>query len=568
MRPSRLLTLLLAAGMAVAACGTASTSGGGGSATNPGTVGGKMVIDNENGSTWTCQFNPFNGADTFLSFGFVYEELYYVDTLKTNADGSNVSTPWLATAYQWSNSDQTLTFTIRSGVTWNDGQPFSAQDVAYTFNLESQYSAMDALGLWKADGGPLTAVTAQGDQVTFTFDAPAQTYFYYVADQTPIVSQHIFSAVPTSQLTNNSYADSKPVGTGPYTVSSCSPNNIQYSRNPHYWQSTASHPVPQVQTLEYPAYLSNSSANLVLRQGGAQWGAQYIPNIQSYYISPDPSHRHYWFPPAENVGIYINTTAPLLDIVAVRQAISDAIDRSQVSQRGEDGYEPPANQTGIVTPTFDAWYDKSIDNTTYSVSKADQLLESAGFTKGSDGIYQNAQGQPLSFTLQTVTGYTDWDSSLQVIQQELQQAGIQVKVVDEDNSSVLQPNLQKGNFTLAYYEQPSGGPSPYYELRDALFSGNIGSTNYSQWKDSQTDQLFDSFATASSTSDQVSIMHQIEQIMVNDVPFIPVTEGVTWYQYDTTSFGGWPTSQDPYALPAVWAYPDEGVVLTHLFPLS
>jgi len=563
------MAVLLAVGAAVAACGSTSTaSSGNGSAVNTEKVGGKLVIDNENGSSWTCQFNPFNGADTFLSFGFVYEELYYVDTLKTNSDGTNVSTPWLATGYQWSNGDQTLTFTIRSGVTWNDGQPLTAQDVAYTFTLMSQYSAIDTLGLWSKDGGPLTSVAVQGtDQVVFTFNAPARTYFYYVADQTPIVPQHVFSAVPAAQLSNDSYADSNPVGTGPYTVAACSANNIKYLRNAHYWQSTASHPVPQITELDYPAFLSNSNANLVLRQGGAQWGAQYIPDIQAYYIDAG-KNRHYWFPPAENVGIYINTTKPLLSEVPVRQAIADAIDRSAVSQRGEDGYEPPANQTGIVTPTFDTWYDKSVDTTTYSASKADQILQSAGFTKGSDGIYQDAQGNPLSFTLQTVTGYTDWDSSLQVIQQELQAAGIQVKVVDEDNSSVLTPNLQNGNYTLAYYEQPSGGPTPYYELRDALFSGNIGSTNYSRWNSSATDQLFDQFATASTTSDQMGIMDQIETTMANDVPFIPVTEGVTWYQYDTTSFGGWPTQQDPYALPAVWAYPDEGVVLTHLYPVG
>ncbi|MGA8016522.1 MAG: ABC transporter substrate-binding protein [Candidatus Dormiibacterota bacterium] len=565
MRFSRRLTLVVAgAALVAAACGSAST--GGSQAANSGKVGGKLVIDNESGGTWTCQFNPLNGAVAFTSIGFVYEPLYFVDTLKTNPDGSNVATPWLATGYTWSNGDQTLTFTIRSGVTWSDGQPFTAEDVAYTFDLLNQYTALDTLGLWANVSGPLTAVTAQGDQVTFTFNSPAQTYFYYLADQQPIVPKHIFDTVPASQLSADSYADSNPVGTGPYVVSACSANNIKYLRNPHYWQSKPGHPVPQVQELDYPSFLSNSSANLVLRQGGAQWGAQYVPNIQSYYIDAG-KNRHYWFPPSENVGIYINTTAPLLDELPVREAIADAIDRSEVSQRGEDGYEPAANQTGIVTPTFDAWYDKSEDNTTYSPSKAEQILQSAGFTKV-NGVYQDAQGNQLSFTIQTISGYTDWDSSLQVIQQELNAVGIQVKVQDEDFSSVYLPNLQGGKYTLAYSEQPAGGPTPYYELRDALFSGNIGSTNYSQWKSSSTDALFNAYATASSVAQQVQIIHEISQVMVQSIPFVPVTEGVTWYQYDTTDFGGWPSPQDPYALPAVWATPDNGVVLTHLYPTT
>ena len=57
-------------------------------------------------------------------------------------------------------------------------------------------------------------------------------------------------------------------------------------------------------------------------------------------------------------------------------------------------------------------------------------------------------------------------------------------------------------------------------------------------------------------------------VMAQDLPVIPVTEGVDWYQYDTTGFGGWPTPSNPYAQPPVWATPDNGVVLTRLYPVS
>ena len=152
-----------------------------------------------------------------------------------------------------------------------------------------------------------------------------------------------------------------------------------------------------------------------------------------------------------------------------------------------------------------------------------------------------------------------------MITQELQAAGIAVTVQDED-TTVYTPDLQKGNFQLAYGEE-TGGPLPYYELRQMLLSSNIGSTNYSQYKSAAVDTLFNNYASASA-ADQVGIIHQIEQVMVNEVPVIPVVEGVDWYQYDTTDFGGWPTPDDPYAQPPVWATPDNGVVLTHLFPTN
>ncbi len=564
MKRSRAFSFMIAAGLLATACGSPS---GGASAVqqNSGKIGGKLVIDNESGGTWSCQFNPFNSGVSGTSIGFTYEPLYFVDALATNPDGSNKVTPWLATAYTWDSAYTTLTFTIRNGVQWTDGTPFSAQDVVYTFNAMKVDSKLDVNALWQSDGGPVTNVAAQGtNQVVVTFSGPAQTYFFYVADQTPIIPQHIWQTLDQANLDAN--ADSQPVGTGPYVVSSCSANNIKYTRNGKYWQSQPGHPVPQIQEVDYPAFLSNTPANLLLHQGGAQWGAQYIPNIQQYYVAADSAHRHYWFPPVANVGLFLNTADPVLSQLPVRQAIALAIDRHNVAQRGEDGYQNAANQTGIILPTYQAWYDKSIDNTSFSPAKAAQTLQAAGYTKGSDGIFQSSSGQRLSFTIQTISGYTDWDSSLQVIQQELQAAGIDVKVVDEDNGSVYVPNLQAGKFTLAYGEE-TGGPAPYYELRQMLFSGNIGSTNYSRYNSPSTDALFNQYASAS-PSQQVQIIHQISSVMASQIPFVPVTEGVDWYQYDTSNIGGWPTPSDPYAQPPVWALPDNGVVLTHLYPLG
>ncbi len=260
----------------------------------------------------------------------------------------------------------------------------------------------------------------------------------------------------------------------------------------------------------------------------------------------------------------MNMENPLLKNKAVRQAMAFAINRQDVSTRGESGYQPPANQTGIVLPTYQSWYDSSIDTVKFDVAKAQSTLDAAGFTKGSDGIYKDASGKRLSFTIKSVNGYTDWDSSIQVIQQQLKAAGIEIsKIIDED-LGVYTTDLQQGKYELAYADE-TGGPLPYYEMRQWLLSSNIGQTNYSRFKSAEVDKLFADYTTASG-ADQQTIIKKLSQVMVDEVPLIPVTEGVAWYQYDTTEFGGWPTKDDPYALPAVWAVPDNGVVLTHLYP--
>ena len=533
------------------------------SAAAAGKASGKLVIDNESGATWTCQFNPFNPAVSLTSFGFVYEPLEYVDILAKSS--SSQTTPWLATSSKWSNGYKTLAFTMRSGVKWSDGTPLTAADVAYTFNAMKSDKAIDLNALWTADGGPLTAVTAKGSTVTFQFKAASQPYFYYVADQTPIVPMHIWSKMTQSKL--HSYTDTAPVGSGPYKVSNCSGQNIKYLANSSYWQSKAGHVVPAVEEVDYPSFLSNTSANLELSNGQAQWGGQYVPNIQSFYVNKDKAANHYWFPPVLNVSLVPNLTNPLLKQVAVRKAISLAVDRTKVSKLGESGYQQPANQTGVILPTYSAWLDKSLPGVSYNPSQAEKVLEGAGFKKGSNGIFAKG-GQALKFTIQTISGYSDWDASLQIITQELKQVGIAV-TVDDENSGPYTTNLQGGKFQLAYAGSggpaPSPGPSPYYELRGLLYSGNIGSTNYSRFDSKAADALFNQYP-ADSSAQQHQVVDKIENVMNTEYPVIPVTEGVDWFQYNSVSFSGWPTAADPYAQPSPYQSPDMGVVLTHLQP--
>ena len=81
-----------------------------------------LTISNENGALWTCDFSPFNGSDTLLSVGFVYETLAYVNPLQNGK-----TTPMLATSWKWGAGNKSLTFTIRQGVKFSNGTPMSGR---------------------------------------------------------------------------------------------------------------------------------------------------------------------------------------------------------------------------------------------------------------------------------------------------------------------------------------------------------------------------------------------------------------------------------------------------------
>jgi len=549
-----LICLLALTALVVGAC-----SGPSGTASKRAT-GGTLTIDNESGALWACGFNPFIASANGLAFGTIYEPLVYSNLL------NDTKTPWLASAYQWSSDSKTLTFTIRSGVKWSDGVPFTAADVVYTFALIRGNQALDLESVWQV----LASVTQDGtDKVVMTFTKPAASAFYQVAGQVPIVPQHIWSAVndPGSEQNLN------PVGTGPFTLGMCTPQNITYSRNPNYWQKG----LPYLQTVNYPAFTDNDVANSYLAAGQAQWGGQFIPNIDTVYVAKDPSHNHYWFPPIDNVNLWINVKVPPLDNKVVRQALAYGIDRSKVSKLGEYGYEPPGNQTGVLTPTFQSWVDKAEASKygyKFDPARAASLLQSAGFTKDSAGIFEDSKGKKLSFNIINIGGYTDWVTSLQVITDELRQAGIEVKVQNLP-SSVYFDDLFTGTFQLAYGSVATlPGPTPYYELRNTLDSstsaliGAPASGDYGRYANPAADSLFDQYETTTDSKLQHSLVAQLEGIMLEDVPVIPVTEGVAWYEWTTKGFAGWPSPDDQYAAPAPWNLPDWESVLLHVYKTS
>ncbi len=548
---------LLAA--ALAACSSSGSSGSPGSAS--GSAGGKgpsgtLTIVNASGTQWNCSFNPFNPGvlGEGVTMGQIYEPLAFVDTLE-NAK----ATPWLATSWAWSNGNKTLTFTIRQGVKFSDGVPMTAADVAYTFNLIKQVPALDVNSVWSV----LSSVTQAGDNVTMTFKNAAVPYFYYIADQIPIVPQHVWSKVSNPAT----YADSNPIGTGAYTVKPCTPQNITYVANPGYWQPGE----PKIAKVLYPAFTSNDPANTMLATGQGQWGSQFIPNIQAFYTSKS-ANNHYWFPPYASVSLIPNLTAPGLNDVAVRQAMAYAIDRNKVGDIGEYGEEPGANQSDIALPTFSAWLDSAAAakyNYGYDPAKAKQVLQQAGYTLGSNGIFAKG-GKQLSFSVINIGGFSDWVASMSVIQQELKAVGIQITPDNLAQNDFLS-RLYSGNYQLAYYAQ-TGGPTPYYEFRQWLYSANsapIGknaASNWERYSNPATDQLLNQYAATTDTAAQHQIVDQLQQVVLSDVPYIPITGDVAWFQYNTASFTGWPTPSNPYAIPAAYAYPDMGQVLLHLSP--
>ena len=177
-------------------------------------------------------------------------------------------------------------------------------------------------------------------------------------------------------------------------------------------------------------------------------------------------------------------------------------------------------------------------------------------------------GQKLSFSIINNGGFSDWVAAVNVLQGNLKAVGIQLTPKNLA-APAYEAALYNGNYELGYGAKPAGlrrttscasGCSP--ATRAPI--GQPAGSNWERYSSQSTDALIDSYATTTSTATQHCIVNQLQKVMLKEVPVIPITESVDWYQYDTGTFTGWVTQGNPYAQPAAYDYPDWGQMMLHL----
>lgn len=545
-----IFSLLVIFTLMLSACGSSSTSN---------SSGGKHILRIAAQSYDFAQagFNPYNGHPNAGVLGLVYETLYFVNV----NDGS--FTPMLATNYAWNSDDTQVTFTIRQGVKWNDGKPFTANDVAFTFNLMKQYPAADGLGVWNF----LSSVTAPNDTtVVMTFQKAYPPVLVNIAGHVYIIPQHIFQNAgdPTQYLTDH------PVGTGPFVLTSYTTSLAVYDKNPSYWNASA----VKIDEVRYPEYKDNATLELALPKGEVDWAGYFSPTLQSDFIAKDPSHNKIFMDAINLYSICVNQKDPILGGNAgapIRLALSYALDRNAIAAQATAGLEPPGSITGLVLPTAQSWLAPQFANlpTGPDIAKAEQLLTSAGYTKGPDGIFQK-NGQRLSFTLRSVDTYSDWNAAAKLIASQAQAVGIEIKntTVGENDYYTLRTD-GKYDYQMMFCGMV-GGPTPYYLYNQYLNSNQIGQGkfNFVAWDDPTTDHYLNMYASTTDPNIQKQAIEGIEQVFVQNQPFIPLWTGADYDEYSTLHYTGWPDQSNPYSSGSPNTAPDYEQVILHLQPVS
>jgi len=532
----RLLAVATAGLIAVglAACSSSSSSSTPSSSSTATTTGKTLVMESSPETSITQAFNPF--VTTQAAYGMGVDGLIYEPLIQFNMVSPPQYYPWLATSYAWSNGGKAITFTIRQGVKWNNGTAFTPADVAFTFNMLKNNTAVNFNGL------KISTVSTSGNTVTLTFPTAQYTNLQAIAG-TAMVPQADWGSAGNPAT----YQDPSPVGTGPYMLGTFTPQGITLKKNPYYWQAAD----VQVPAVYFPVYTSNTGALTALFAGQIDWTGNFIPGLQKNFVSTDPAHHSYWEAPGGTNSLMPNLNTWPTNQLAVRQAISLAINRTLLAQEGEAGLEQPVlNSTGMPLPTFQAWVGPVANMTnsaTANPAAAEQVLTKAGFTKGSNGYFEKG-GKTVSLTIVDPAAYTDYAEVDSLVAQELRAAGIdatfQGLAVTAWNTDVAD-----GQFQLTSHWS-NGGLTPYnmYDgwLDSSLASGNAATGDYERLNNPTINAQLATLAAAGTTAAQTQALVPIEQYVASNLPIIPTTTSSQWYEYNSQNYTGWPTQQNPY----------------------
>ncbi len=553
---SSMIVVSVVTALALSGCsGTdANDDGSAGPAAEPGAA---LTIAKPDGAIATESNNPWVGDSSGLKLGYINEILEPLAIVNT-INPSDPVIPWLASDIQWSDDYKSVTVTARDGVKWNDGEDFTADDIAFTYQMFIDHPELDTAAL------ALTSVTEDGDQVTLNFENP----MYVKTDKVLhrfIVPQHIWENVSDPATETNM----DPVGTGPYVLSQFTSQSVELTARDDYWGGDLAVP-----TLYFVSYNDNTALTTALANGDADWAQAFIPNVQSAFIDKDADHNVYW--PAAGLGVdtmFVNTTTKPFNDVAFRKAVNMVLDRKQHQAIAREGGVPELTSiTGLPTPVGDSFILDEFQgkNYTIDVDGARKVLEDAGYTWNGDQLV-DPDGEDVTFALQVPQGWSDYVTGISLIADEVAPLGVtpQVNTPDADTWWADKSN---GNFQAILHWTDSG-LTPwdlYSDIMDGRWLMPVGEAanfNFGRYDNPEATAALAAYANATSDSDRADALATIEKIFVEDVPAMPIGTRPSIAEYNTRNYVGWPGPDDPYVNPDP-TQPTAVYILTQLKPAS
>jgi peptide/nickel transport system substrate-binding protein len=477
---------------------------------------------------------------------------------------------WLAESYKYTPDFKELTIKTRSGIKWSDGNPFSAEDVAYT--LDSLRQAGPKLK-WGVDVAQFVeeAKATDPNTVVVKFKVPAPRFFEFMTYKYDIglyiVPKHIFQGQDWGAFKHYDIAKGLPVTTGPWKLVYSSQEQKVIDRRDEWWADKAGlAKMPRVERVVMSPWAGEqqSAQAIITNQVDVTYGLQpatfatvFAQNakITTWTGQKAPFGNVDWWP----ISLWLNHEKPPYGDKDVRWAMSYFIDRKAVVDVGWSGasstWPLPMPSYPKLKPYVEA--SKALlekyDTLEFNPKKGEELLTKKGWKKDSKNMWLDDKGQPVKME---IMGSGAAGSALgPVVTELLRRQGI-------DAAFSLPPDFSArfnaGDYTGAISGHGGGVRDPYATLRlyqsATLAVPGSHQVNFSRWKNPAYDKIVDEIAWTdmADTEKLKSLFVKAMEIWLPELPDVQLSEFHHRVPMNGTYWKNWPTQENPYVNPAFW----------------
>ncbi|MBB2976614.1 peptide/nickel transport system substrate-binding protein [Microbacterium endophyticum] len=545
-----IVRICLAASVATALIATSACSAGGeatGGERNETLIYGKS----DGGTTYVRNYNVLGPAtEKAPNSELIYEPLARIDY----SDGA-VVVPWLAESMEFDETGEHLTIVIRDDVTFSDGEALTADDVAYSLSLPIDNPDLNLAGITYSSVEIIDDATVQVD-----FDAPSFAALnQFTSASLPMVPEHIWKDQDLTTWTNPD-----PVGTGPFTLDAFAPQQVTLKARDDYWGGQM--------PMKYYKILATSgeAVKAQLLRGDIDWAPAGWPDAEEEFVAKDPENNIYQlYATGGAYSMMYNTAQAPFDDVNLRRAFALSIPRSDITATlNRPGTE--AGPTGLVDQIYGDWIAPEYRDVVQEVdaSSAQAALAASGYEVVDGALVKDGQSYTPKLSFNQDFG---WNAYADIMINSWKEV-LGVTVTPSGAPSATLYDQQKtGEFDMTIATTGGAGVYGLYSFLDSRYVeplGTAAATNIGRWDDAETDAVLGEMAQTSDEATMKELGMQMQQIVVDEVPFSPIYNSYWFVDVNASLWKGWPTPDDFDAVPFPSLGPDTILTLLSLTPAS
>jgi peptide/nickel transport system substrate-binding protein len=455
--------------------------------------------------------------------------------------------PALAKSWTASKDGRQYTLHLRPGIRFSDGQPFDADDVVFSFQVyldEKVHSTQR--DLLSARGQRITVQNLDPYTVVFKLaqpDAAAERLF----DSVAILPRHLLEKAYQDGTLAQAWSLATPpdqiAGLGPFRLKKYVPGQqVTLERNPYYWKADAKgNRLPYMDDLTF-LVVANEDAEAIRFQSGDTDVISRLNSENYALLAKDQESRGYRL---EDIGPGLEYNFVLFNLnddtagrlpevarkqnwfreVKFRQAVSAAIDRAGIVRLVYQGRGTPLWTQ--VTPGNKLWLNSRIPSPPQSLSRARELLRSAGFSWNKEDKLQDRSGQIVEFSILSSASNSQRVQIANIIQQDLAKLGMQVSVVPLEFRTFVQRVTETHEYEAAVMGLLSGDVDPNAEMNIWMSSGathlwNLGEKQPATAWETEIDKLMEQQALTLNFEERKKLYDRVQEIVAEQLPLICV----------------------------------------------